>query len=155
MNRFYRLILAAVVLPHFIGACATIPSDFRQPGVSVLSVTPRLGQGIAPEFDIVLRVTNPNRRALALEGLTYTIDLAGYPVVDGVASDLPRIEAYGEAEVGLTARADLFRGLGLLADLMRHPEKPLDYEFSAEIDLGGFYPTVRVNRSGTLNFRVD
>ena len=155
MNRLYRLILVCVAIPHFIGACATIPADFKQPGVSVLSVTPRLADGLAPEFDIVLRVTNPNRQALALEGLAYTIDLAGYQVVEGVASDLPRIEAYGEAEVGLSARADLFRGLGLLTELMQHPERPLEYEFRAEIDLGGFYPTVTVNRSGTLSFRVN
>jgi LEA14-like dessication related protein len=133
--------------------CATVPADFRQPGVSVVSVTPRLANSIAPEFDIVLRVTNPNRSALAIKGLTYTIDLAGSQVVQGVASDLPKIAAYGEAEVTLGAQADLLGGLNVLSRILADPASPIDFEFNAEIDIGTFYPMIRVNKRGEVSFR--
>jgi len=38
----------------------------------------------------------------------------------------------------------------VLSRLMNDPNTPVDYEFNAEIDLGTFYPTLKVTRSGTL-----
>lgn len=136
-----------------VAGCATVPADFKQPGVAVVSVTPRMSNGIAPEFDIVLRVSNPNRSALAIKGLSYTIDLAGTEVVQGVASDLPKIAAYGEAEVTLGARADLIGGLNVLSRILADPASPIDFEFNAEIDIGTFYPVIKVNKRGMVAFR--
>lgn len=137
----------------FVGGCATLPSDFKEPGISVVSVTPRIMNGAAPEFDIVLRVTNPNRKALEIAGLSYTIDLVGSRVIEGVANDLPKIEPYGEAEVKLNASADLFGGLRVLSRLLAGPTDPVDFEFNAQIDLGTFYPMINVNRSGVISLQ--
>jgi LEA14-like dessication related protein len=118
--------------------------------VSVVSVKPRVLNSMTPEFDILLRVTNPNRKALEIAGLTYRVYLADSKVVEGVASDLPRIDAYGEAEVMLRARADLLGSLDVLSRLMDNPGAPVEYRFDAEIDIGTFYPMIRVERAGTL-----
>ncbi len=48
-----RLLVVQLAIFLTIGGCATLPSDFKEPGVSVLSVTPRILDGAAPEFDIV------------------------------------------------------------------------------------------------------
>lgn len=116
----------------------------------MVAVKPRVINSMTPEFDILLRVSNPNRQALEIAGLSYEVRLAGSKVIEGVASDLPRIEAYGESEVMLRAHADLLGSLGVLSRLMNDPNTPVDYEFNAEIDLGTFYPTLKVTRSGTL-----
>jgi LEA14-like dessication related protein len=106
---------------------------------------------MTPEFDILLRVTNPNREALDIAGLSYQVHLAGSKVVEGVAGELPRIEAYGEAEVMLHARADLLGSIDVLSRLMENPGAPVDYRFDAEIDIGALYPMVRVERAGKFN----
>jgi len=139
------------LLALLLAGCVSLPRDFRQPEVAVVSVEPRVLNSMAPEFDIRLRVTNPNRKALEIVGLTYRIYLADSKVVEGVASELPRIEAYGEAEVVLRARADLLRSLGVLSSLMENPGAPVDYRFDAEIDIGAFYPMIRVERVGTFS----
>ena len=148
-----RLLVLHLVMLLCIGGCATLPSDFKQPGVSVLSVTPRILDGAAPEFDIVLRVTNPNRKALDIVGLSYTIDLVGNRVIEGVASDLPEIAPYGEADVKLSATADLFGGIRVLSRLLTSPDEPVDFEFNAEIDIGTFYPMINVNRAGVISLQ--
>lgn len=153
MIQAVRLLAVQLAILLAIGGCATLPSDFREPGVSVLSVTPRIVNGAAPEFDIVLRVTNPNRKALAIAGLSYTIDLVGNRVIEGVANDLPQIEPYGEAEVKLNASADLFGGLRVLSRLLTSPTDPVDFEFNAEIDVGTFYPMINVNRTGVISLQ--
>ena len=146
VRRGFVAMLAAMLL----AGCVSLPSDFRQPGVTVVSIKPRVLDSMTPEFDILLRVTNPNRKALEISGLIYEVRLAGSKVVEGVASELPRIDAYGEADVMLRARADLLRSLGVLSQLMANPGTPVEYAFDAEIDLGAFYPIVRVERSGSF-----
>ena len=130
--------------------CVGLTADFEQPRVALHSIALRSVNGLTSDFDIVLNVTNPNRRALSVEGLVYTIRLSGYRLAEGAASDIPRIPAYGEAEVGLSARTDLAAGLGLLSELLAQPSMPLEYEFDARLDLGRFYPPVEIRRSGTI-----
>ncbi len=147
------LLLAFALLS--LTACVTVPSDFRQPGIQLQSITPRASGGVLPAFEIRVRVTNPNRIALEIEGVTYRLALQGYDVISGIASDVPVIPAYGEAEVVLDASADLLGGLGLLNELLATPDEPVSYAFEAEIDIGRFYPMVELRREGTLMLTSD
>jgi LEA14-like dessication related protein len=146
-----RWLLAGALL--LLAGCVSIPSDFKEPAVSLVSITPQIENLFAPEFDVVLRVTNPNRMALDVAGIHYTIHLQGNKLIDGVANDLPIIAAYGEADIGLRARADLMAGINLLSDLLKQPDRNVDFELNAEIDLGTLYPMIRVQRSGTISLR--
>ncbi len=148
-----RLLVVHLLVLFLASGCATLPSDFKEPGVSLVSVTPRILNRIAPEFDIVLRVTNPNRSALEIAGLSYTIHLERIKVIEGVANDLPKVPAYGEAEVKLSATADLFGGLQVLGGLLTDPTEPVDFEFNAQLDLGTFYPMININKTGVISLQ--
>jgi LEA14-like dessication related protein len=141
--------VALVTLP-WLAACVSIPSDFKEPSVTLVSIRPQLRNLFAPEFDVVLEVTNPNRVALDIAGMSYTIHLQGIKLIEGVATDLPKIAAYGKADVRLNATADLAGGLSLIGDLLLRPREQVDFELNADIDLGAFYPMVKVNRRGTI-----
>lgn len=140
------MLVAATIFP----GCVTIPADFVQPGVTVVSVAPRDWNSLTPEFEIVLRVTNPNRTPLKIAGLSYTVHLEGNKVIEGVASKLPKIAAYGEEDVTLQAAADLFGGLNLLAGLLAAPSNQIGFEFNAQIDLGTFHPMININKTGAI-----
>jgi LEA14-like dessication related protein len=134
-------------------ACVSLPSDFKEPSVSLVSITPQITNLFAPEFDIVLQVTNPNREALDVAGLSYTIHLQGKKLITGVANNLPEIAAYGEADISLHATADLIGGISLLGDLLNQPSDQVEFELNAEIDLGTLYPMIRVQRSGVISLQ--
>lgn len=136
-----------------LAGCASLQSDFKEPRVTLLSIRPEIRNLFAPEFDVKLRVTNPNRNALEIVGLSYSIHLQGNKLIDGVARELPIIPAYGEADFGLRATADLVGGLSLISELLNQPNGEVDFEFNAEIDLGTFYPMVRVKRVGTISLQ--
>ncbi len=144
------MLIAALVLA---GGCVTMPKDFTQPTVSLISVSPRDAEGLSPEFDVVLRITNPNRKRLEIGGLSYRIRLDGSEVIDGVASELPPIAAYGEAEVKVRARANLLGGINFLAGLLANADRPIDFELVARIDVGAFYPVIQIERRGQLTLR--
>jgi len=145
-----RLLLPFLVV---MTGCASLQSDFKEPGVTLLSITPEISNLFAPEFDVKLRVTNPNRNELEIVGLSYSIHLQGNKLIEGVARELPIIPAYGEADFGLRATADLVESLNLIGDLLDQPSSEVDFELNADIDLGRFYPMVRIQRVGSISLQ--
>lgn len=147
-----RILSMIIFLPLLFAGCATFTPDFEDLSVEVISIKLRNTNTLAPEFDIALRVTNPNRDALSIEGMTYTLFLAQKKIVSGVANDLPRIPAYGEAVVKLQASLSLFGSLSLLNDLMNEYQESVDYELVAKLDLGRLYPTMKITQQGLFRF---
>jgi LEA14-like dessication related protein len=151
MRRAFRS--ALIIATLLLSACVSLPQDFREPGVTLVSITPQIRNLFAPEFDVVLRVTNPNRKAIEIAGLSYSLQLQGIRMVQGVATDFPEIPAYGEADFTLSATADLAAGLNLIGDLMQQSSGEVEFEFNADLDLGSFYPMVKIQRLGSISLQ--
>lgn len=143
------LLLTATCLP----GCATLQPDFETPTVTFTSFRMLPSSGIAPEFEIGLRVTNPNAQALNLKGLAYTASLDGQDLIKGVANDLPVIEGYGTGDVTLTATPDVFGGIQFFTELLRDPRDTVNYELEAKLDVGTFVPAIRVRDKGQISLR--
>jgi LEA14-like dessication related protein len=143
-------ITAGMLCAGLLAACAGMQPGYETPTVTVSSFRALPSTGAMPNFEIGLEVVNPNRQALALEGISYTVSLEGYDIIKGVGSDLPVIEGYGTGEFRLTASANLFAGMQLLGDMMRGPKDEFAYKFTAKLDLGGFRPPLRIEDGGTI-----
>ena len=145
-----RLFVANLVIIGVAG-CASMPSDFEQPSLEFTSIMFRNSGSVAPQFDILLHVTNPNRIPLDLQGMSYTVSLAGHRMVTGVSNDLPIVPAYGEADVRISAVVSLFGTIRLLNDLMtRNPDR-VEYEFDARMDVGRSRPRLHIRDSGVIS----
>lgn len=151
MIRTIRLALLPIITIVVLAGCATVPSDFEQPKITVTSFKPLSRGSLTPEFEIVLRVTNPNRTALEVEGISYSIDLDGNEVMSGVSNNLPNIPAYGESEVKLRATANLMGGFKVLTGMMNQYKDQVDYAFHAKLDVGAFTPSIRVSKQGVFS----
>jgi LEA14-like dessication related protein len=133
--------------------CASITADIDPPKVSLESFRSLTSEGGAPRFEIKLRVINPNKAALDIVGISYSIELLDKEVISGVTNEVPRIEGYSEGVVTLDANLQLFEVLRLLASVGTNGRQELAYRFSAKIDFSGFVPTQRIEETGeiTLN----
>jgi hypothetical protein len=140
-----------IILTVILGACATMSPDYEEPTVTLSSFRALPSEGMVPAFEIGLRIINPNSQALDLEGIVYTVSLEGYELVKGVGKDFPVIEGYSEGEVKLTASANLLAGIRFVGDMMQTKGDTLKYEFKAKLDLGGFYPSIKVRETGEIN----
>lgn len=134
-----------------LSGCVGMRPGFETPTVTVKSVRALPSQGALPDFEIVLHVLNPNNESLKLSGVSYTVSLAGHDVVKGVGNDLPVVEGYGEADLTLTASANLFAGIGLLRDMMSNASNTIDYEFEAKLDPGPLSPSIRIKDAGEIS----
>ncbi len=144
------LLLLAVA---WLSGCASMQPGFETPSVAFTSFRMLPSGGLTPEFEIGLRVTNPNAQALKLRGIAYTARLDGEELIKGVANDLPAIEGYGTGDVTLTATPDVLGGIQFLAELMRDPRDTVSYELEAKLDVGTFAPAIRVRDKGKISLR--
>jgi len=150
MTGFARIVVCLAVFASVCG-CATLEPGFETPTVGVSSFRVLPSEGVAPRFEIGLHIVNPNRSALKLEGILYSVTLEGHKVLTGASSDLPVIGAYGEGDVTLTATADLLRSINLFASLMKQPQDTFSYELDAKLDIGSLRPRIHIQEKGEIS----
>jgi len=141
----------AWLLAFSLCGCAALQPGYEAPTVSVTSFRALPAQGGAPRFEIGLNVVNPNRQALDLAGVAYTVRLEGREILKGVANDLPKIEGYGSGEILLEASPNLFEGISLIRDLVAAPRDTFSYELEAKLDPGALRPAIRVRDAGDIS----
>jgi len=144
-------LIAVLLVALLLSSCATLGPDYEEPTVTLGSFKAIPSEGMIPAFEIGLRIINPNPQPLKLEGIVYTVSLEGYELIKGVGKDFPVIEGYSEGTVKLTAAANLLTGIRFITETMRSGAGPLKYEFKAKLDVGGFYPDIRVKETGEIN----
>jgi len=147
-----KQLILILIFGFFLTGCAGLQTDYETPSVSISSFKSIPGEGMVPRFEIGLHIVNPNRSALELKGISYTVNLEGHKLLTGVSNKLPRIEAYGEADVLLNASVDLFSSLGFFADLANNKNREtFEYSLDAKLDVGTLHPVIRVSKKGNLS----
>ena len=146
-----RITIVIATLAILLAGCAGLRPGWETPTVTVKSFRALPSQGMLPEFEIDLHIVNPNREALKLAGVSYTVSLEGHELIKGVGNDLPVIEGYGDGDITLNASADLFAGVGLVRELMSSQKDTLSYSFEAKLDPGALRPSIRVKDSGEVS----
>ncbi|ACN14363.1 hypothetical protein HRM2_12510 [Desulforapulum autotrophicum HRM2] len=153
MTKNNALLLVSLFLV-FINGCAALQPGYETPVVTISSFEAIPAQGMVPQFQIGLHIVNPNRSALNLKGVSYTISLEGHQLMTGVSNQLPKIEPYGEGDVVLNATVSLFNGILFLKDLVGNQQrKEIAYTLKAKLDAGNLHPLIRVTQKGSLSFK--
>lgn len=145
----FPLLSATLML---IAGCAGLGVGREEPTVSVQSFRAVPGQGASlPTFEIDLVVLNPDSEPLRLEGVAYSIELDGKPLLNGVSNELPRVQGYGQATVTLNAAINVLGGIRLLNSLLGEGRDEIEYAFKARLDPEGFARDIRVTETGSLD----
>lgn len=137
-RRFSSLYLGLMSLfcLFIVSGCATMSPSFEEPQVEVLSIKRTPSEGMEQRFLVGLKVTNPNSRALTIQGMSYSLSIEDYTVASGVSADVPRVEPYGEARFELPVSTSLLNSIRLLKHLLELNKSTLAYRLEAKLDLG-------------------
>ena len=148
MSAFVRstAISAMVVL---LAGCASLSPYDEVPEVNITSFTlaPE-SAGVVPRFNIGIQVINPNRTALSLRGMNYSVEIDGNRILSGATADLPEVPGYGAADFAIQASPNLLGGARLVADMLSRERSDFGYTFRARLDVGGIRRYVNVEESG-------
>jgi LEA14-like dessication related protein len=151
MRQGLALFNLAILSLFILSGCAGMQSGYDPPSVSLTSFRFIPGDSIVPRFEVGLRILNPNRDALELEGLFYNITIENNKIISGVANDLPTIEGYGAEDILLEAVVDVLGGAKLLQSLLHSQTGSIDYGFNAKLDLGSLQPPLRISENGEFS----
>jgi LEA14-like dessication related protein len=151
--------MTRVFLAHFIAltlfllsACTTLTSQYEQPQLSITSFTllPS-NQGLTPQFKVGLRIVNPNRQALPLKGMSYSIEVNGYRILTGAEPKLPAIKGFETETITVIATPDLLGSARLIKHVLSNKNnQTLSYLFKAKIDVGTLMPYITIEEKGSF-----
>lgn len=131
--------------------CAHLRGTFEEPQVRLTSFRILPADGMEQQFEIGLKIANPNRVALKVVGMSYRLKLRDYDIVNGVANDIPEIPAYSEAPVTLLASVNLMGGVRLIRSIMNDPDDSIAYLLSMKLDMSSaLLPSVRLEEKGVI-----
>jgi len=143
--------LSILFLMILLVACAGLTPNYEKPHVNVTSFTLAPdSSGLAPRFNIGLQVINPNRSALSLAGMSYSVEVESNRILSGAEPNLPRIEGYSSADIVIQASPDLFGSARLLNQLLSGQRDKLNYLFKARLDVGGLMPYIYIEEKGSF-----
>ena len=119
-----------------LGGCAGLQLGMQKPEVTVANIRLLDGNLLEQRFLLTLRVMNPNTSEIAIEGLTFKVDLNGQPFAKGVGNQPVVVPRLGEAMVEVTATTGLG---GLLRQLKAFKgREKVDYRISGRLVTGNF-----------------
>ena len=119
-----------------LGGCAGLRLGMQKPEVTVANIRLLDGNLLEQRFLLTLRVMNPNTSEIAIEGLTFKVDLNGQPFARGVGNQPVVVPRLGEAMVDVTATTGL-GGLLRQFKAFKGREK-VDYRISGRLVTGSF-----------------
>ncbi|MGA8864940.1 MAG: LEA type 2 family protein [Gallionella sp.] len=134
-----------------VAGCASLHPAFENPSLDVTSFKLLPSPNLTPQFEIGMRIVNPNATELRLRGVSYKVLLNDFRVVEGAANELPVVPAYGEAEFKVTASVGLVEGIRFVNDMLQNGRGQVAYRLEAKLDIGAMIPSIRVEKTGRIS----
>jgi len=145
--------LAAVVLLLTTAGCASLTSlEAPEVRVTSLQMLESAPGSLEQRFAVGLRLTNPNNRAIDVEGLDFELELNGNRLARGVTDNAFELPRLGEAETLVVVTTSLFDVLRQALDLAGRSEGAMDYRVKGRLHLGsGFVRSIPFDREGRIS----
>lgn len=152
LNTFYARYIFLTSL-FFLSGCASMNLEYEEPSVELISFKPLPANGFEQNFEIGLKLTNPNNFELPLNGISYQLSIAGETLAHGVSADIPTVNAYSESRFVVPLSTSLLGGISVIKALMDNKGKDISYQLEAKLDIDiPFVPKLTVMQEGTIPF---
>jgi len=126
MNKFFCLLLCLC-----LSACATL--GLQKPQVSVVDIKPVASSLLEQNFDLVLRLQNPNRLPLSATGLSFDLRVNGQQLASAVSKQGIQLPALGETTIQLRLHTTLLGWLKQMGAVMQGNGQ-LDYQLQGKLE---------------------
>jgi LEA14-like dessication related protein len=145
--------LAAVVLLLATAGCASLASlEAPEVRVTSLQMLESAPGSLEQRFAVGLRLTNPNNRAIDVDGLDFELELNGNRLARGVSDNAFELPRLGEAETLVVVTTSLFDVLRQALDLAGRSDAAMDYRVRGRLHLGsGFVRSIPFDHEGRIS----
>lgn len=154
MNRKNRSNLTKIIFSCWlllcVTSCASIQSTLNPPQVELTSIKLLPTNGFSQPLLIGLTITNPNSADLNIEALSYNLKLLDQPLLFGAGENLPTVPGHSKTNIVIPSSISLLDSWQFLKKLLANSGKPVGYNLSAEVTLGGLSIPININQSGKI-----
>ena len=144
-----RIFLAAAAALPLLSGCSVLPK-LEAPHLSVVALKIQSADIFSQRLQLRMRVQNPNARELPVEGISYTVELDGAELGQGLTNQPFVVPAMGEAEFDVQFTANL---AGTLAKLLsrRGSRDSVEYRLVGKVALSsGFLRRIPFEERGSV-----
>jgi LEA14-like dessication related protein len=127
--------LLFIVALYYLSGCATLNTAYEKPSVELVSFKALPADGFEQNFEVGLKLTNPNNFDLPFNGISYQLSVAGETLAHGVAANIPTAAAYGESRFVVPVSASLIEGIKVIRALLNSQGKDISYQLKAKLDI--------------------
>ncbi len=150
--------LAVMFVALALGACAGFGTKLETPHLSIVNAELVKGDIFEQRLRVRMRVQNPNDRELAVNGITYGIEVGGQELGRGMTSSSFVVPRLGEAEFDMNINVNLAATLLRLATQADKNQggapQTLDYRIVGKVALAkGLLRSIPFEEKGSLNLR--
>ena len=125
-------VLPGVLVLTLLVSCATTPK-MEPLDVSLSDITPGQMDILEQQYQVKLRVQNPNNFDIPLEGVAYQIELNDKAFAKGVGQQSVTVPKFGEAVLDVTAVSSLSGVLAQLSQLTQGTPEKLRYRVKGKL----------------------
>ena len=147
-----KVLLLSVIASLMLSGCSSLTQQ-PEPDILLMGVKPAKSQGLAPEFIVSLKVVNPSREPIKIDGISCKLYLQGHKLAVGVAEGIAAVPAYGEGMIDLKTSGNLLGGIGFFYDMVNSSPGSLTYNVDVSMDVEGRLFPVVVETSGQFDLR--
>ncbi|MFZ5557832.1 MAG: LEA type 2 family protein [Pseudomonadota bacterium] len=127
---------AAVLTALVLTGCAALPGGLEPPRVTISAMEMRDATLFEQVYAIQLRLQNPNNRDLAIQGLSFELEINDASFASGGSAEAVVIPRLGSGIVRVEAVSGPGSILQQLMKLQRSPPKPVSYRISGAAYVG-------------------
>lgn len=146
------LFLLALIL--LLGACASMMPKSDRIRVTIVDIKPLESTLMEQRFLIKLRLQNRSREVLAVDGMSFDLDLNGKAFASGVSNAAVTAPGFGEVLIEVKVSSTLFGVIRQIQALQGREPRPFRYRISGNLSSPGSLFGLGFSESGEIDLGV-
>lgn len=124
---------------------------FQSPTVKLIDVKIVRARLTEQEFQLSIRLDNPNGFSLPVRGFKYRVQLNEINLADGQYNQWFNIPARGHKVLQIPVHTNLWRHIRYVVKLLESPDTPIQYRLNGEVKTGLLFGRrIQLNRTGQI-----
>lgn len=137
--KFFKCVYVLLIsmLALLLAGCAGLLSGMEAPTVTIADFGAGGGGFFEQQFNLKLRVQNPNNSELKIDGLSFALEVNDGPFATGVGNQAVTVPRFGSAFLPVEAYSSLGSMIRQVGGFLQGEKRSLRYRIRGNLSLAG------------------
>ena len=147
--------VCAIILAFGLVDCTWMGTRMERPRINIANVTPMEIKLFEQLFDLELRIQNPNDSALAINGLSFELEINDKSFASGLSDQTITVGRFNSEIIHVKAITSLWSFLRQIAEVQKTGIPRVAYRIKGAIYAGPSSIKLRFDDAGEIQIPVD